>query len=537
MNKIITLIILSLFISIYTITASSIDSSYTEGLKAYHWTAISDVEKTMQYENQKELTKRAIDQAKLAAEHYKSGVNLMKNKEFIAAITEFKAAMKRYKRAKLSPDALNFIHTNMALSYAKSGNKDDLSTANRLLSLITNRAYNDNKWTYNIAIAHYLVGNQNEAASLLSSIIRKDEYFFQAYITLEDIYRNSGNTSDAKKVIARMETAENKLRKKNQKIKQKKSEIKTERKNTKKTISAKGKRPDIKNLKILKNDNHMQFNKIKQIDERSMVQIQEGISTYNIGVNSLSKKEYKAAQDYLKDAEKRLKRGKITDDGLNYVRGNLAIAYLATEEKRGIGQAKRYLRPITSKLFKTREWTYNMAVVYYQFAYMSARENKKDGTRKWKTTAAAENISKSIKLFQQVIKQDKLFLTAYENLIYIYKEQNEYTKADKVVKAAKKVRLKLMESFTKEDQLAKGLSAAIFRVNLGTFGNFDTPAKIDYEPNVITIPISEYKTTYLAGLFYSLEEAIEYKKKMNEKGYSKAYIVAYKDGEEIEFEK
>lgn len=537
MNRIIILTTLSLFISIHTILASSIDSSYTEGLTAYDWAPISDVEKTMQYENQKDITKRAIDQAKLAAEHYKSGVNLMRNKEFKAAITEFKAAMKRYKRAKLSLDALNFIHANMALSYAKSANKDDLATANRLLSLITNKAYNDNKWTYNIAIAHYLVGNQNEAASLLSSIIRKDEYYFQAYITLEDIYRNSGNTSDSEKVITRMKTAENKLKKRNQKIQQKQSEIKSEKNNKKATISTKGKRPDIKNLKILKNDNHMQFNKINQIDERNMVQIQEGISTYDLGVNALLNKEYKKAQDYLKDAEKRLKRGKITNDGLNYVRGNLAIACLATEEKRGVGHAKRYLRPITSKLFDTREWTYNMAVVYYQFAYMSARENKKDGGRNWKTTSASENISKSIKLFQKVIKQDKLFLTAYENLIYIYKEQREYKKAEKVVNAAKKVRIKLMESFNKEDQLAQGLSAAIFRVNLGKFGNFDTPAKIDYEPNLITIPISEHKTTYLAGLFYSLEEAIEYKKKMNDKGYSKAYIVAYQDGEEVEFEK
>ena len=537
MKRIIILTILSLFISIHTTIAFSIDSSYTEGLRAYDWIPISDVEKTMQYENQKNLTKRAVDQTKLAAEHYKSGVNLMKNKEFAAAITEFKAAMKRYKRAKLSLDALNFIHTNMALSYANSGNKEDLATADRLLSFITKKAYSDNKWTYNIAIAHYLVGNQNEAASLLSSIIRNDEYYFQAYITLEKIFRDSGNISDADKVVARMNTAEKKLKKRNQKVKEKQSNIKTERKKDQKIISLKGKKPDIKNLKIIKNDNHMQFNKVKEIDERSMVQIQEGISAYKLGVNALAKKEYKKAQDYLKDAEKRLKRGKITDDGLNYARGNLAIAYLATDEKRGVGQAKRYLRPISSKIYKTREWTYNMAVVYYQFAYMSARENKKEGGRNWKTTAASENLSEAIKLFQKVIQQDKLFFTAYENLIYIYKEQKEYKKAENVAKTANKIRLKLMKSFTKEDQLAKGLSAAIFRVNLGTFGTFDTPAKIDYEPNIIAIPFSEYKTTYIAGLFYSLEEAIKYKKKMNKKGYSKAYIVAYQDGEELEFEK
>ena len=90
-----------------------------------------------------------------------------------------------------------------------------------------------------------------------------------------------------------------------------------------------GKRPDITNLKIVKTDDHLQFNKVDKIDERSMVQIQEGISDYNKGVKYLAKREHKTAQKPLKDAEKKLKRGKITDDGLNFTRGSLAIAYLA----------------------------------------------------------------------------------------------------------------------------------------------------------------------------------------------------------------
>ena len=459
----------------------------------------------------------------------------MKKKEYIAAITEFKAAMKRYKRAKLSTNALNFIHTNMALSYAKSGNKEDLSTVNRLLSLITTKIYNDNNWTYNIAIAHYFAGNKNESAALLSSIIRKDEYYFQAYVTLEDIYRNSGNIEDAEKVIERMNTAEERLKKKNEKNKNKKAQAKTERNKKKGTLSAKGKRPDIKNLRIIRTDDHLEFNKVKLINEKSMAQIQEGISAYNLGVNALAKKEYKKAQDYLKDAEKRLNRGKVIDDGLNYVRGNLAIACLATEERRGLGHAKKYLRSITSKLFSTRDWSYNMAVVYYQFAFMSSRENKKDGGRNWGTTAASENITQSIKLFQKTIKQDKLFMPAYENLIYIYKEQGEYKKAEKMVSSAKRVRLKLMQSFSKEDQKTQGIDAAIFRINLGTFGSFDTPARLFDELNIITIPISEDNTTYLAGLFYSLDKALEYKRRMNKEGYPDAYIVAYKNGEEVDF--
>ena len=48
----------------------------------------------------------------------------MKKKEYSSAINEFKSAMKRYKRAKLSDDGLNFIRINMALCYANSRKKN-----------------------------------------------------------------------------------------------------------------------------------------------------------------------------------------------------------------------------------------------------------------------------------------------------------------------------------------------------------------------------------------------------------------------------
>jgi hypothetical protein len=262
-----------------------------------------------------------------------------------------------------------------------------------------------------------------------------------------------------------------------------------------------------------------------------MIQIQEGISDYNKGIKSLVKRENKIAQTFLKNAEKKLKRGKITDDGLNFVRGNLVISYLATEDKRGVGQAKRHLKALTLKLYNTREWTYNMAIAYYQFAFMSARENKKEGTRKWTSPTAAENLKASIKLFQKSIKQDKLFLPAYENLIYIYKEQSEDKKAENLAIALKKARLKLMQSFSKEEQVSQGGDSYIFRLNLGIFGSFDTPSLLFDESNVIAIPMSEGTTAYLSGLFYSSDAALDYQKRMNEKGYTNSFIVAYKDGE------
>ena len=75
----------------------------------------------------------------------------------------------------------------------------------------------------------------------------------------------------------------------------------------------------------------------------------------------------------------------------------------------------------------------------------------------------------------------------------------------------------------------------IFRIKLGTFGEYDTPAMLFDQNELITVPINEEKTTYLAGKFYNLENAISYQKKMKNKGFTKAFIVAYKNGEETEF--
>ena len=500
-KKVISSITILLFV-INILAANTIsDTSYINGLIAFDWHAISDVEKVLQYEKSKDLSKRSIDQAKLAGEHYSTAVE--------------------YKRARLSDDALNFLNANMALSYASTGNIKDFAVSQRFLELITSKAYSDNKWTYNIAIAHNKVGNVAEAASLLSLAIRKDEFYFQAYVTLEAIYRNSGNEKDANKVIDRMETAEAKLIQKNQKIT---STGKIKQKGQEQYIPT-GKSPDVTNLKVVKKDDHLQFNKINQINERSMLQIQEGIGEYNLGVEALGNKEYASAQTHLKNTEKRFKRGKITADGMNFTRGNLAISYLASGEKRGIAQAKRYLRYLTPKLYKTtREWTYNMAVAHYAFA-----EGNKSKTIK------EEYMNKAVKLFKTSIKLDKLFLPAYENLIYIYQKLNDEKKALQIYNAYKKARNKLMKSFSKKDQIAQGSDPYIFRVNLGTFGEFNTPADLFEENYLITVPVSEQKTTYLAGLFYTLDEAIAYQKWKIKEGYTASFIVAFKDGEKLEF--
>ena len=118
---------ISLFPNQQMLKATIVDSTVSEKYTPFHWEVISDVDKIMQHEKVKDLNKRAIDQSKIGNEHYESAIKKMRNKDYMVAIAEFKNAMKRYKRAKLSPDAYNYLHTNMALCYVSTGKIKDKS--------------------------------------------------------------------------------------------------------------------------------------------------------------------------------------------------------------------------------------------------------------------------------------------------------------------------------------------------------------------------------------------------------------------------
>ena len=519
MKKFITFLVVLLVMQSPNFVVAQSNSTDINSLKPFDWKPISGVEDILQYE--KDIKKRTIQQVNLAKEHYTAAIKFMNNKEYSAAITEFTAAMKRYKAARLSQDAYNYIRTNMALCYANTGNKEDMAIARQNTTILTPLIFEEDNWSYNVAILYNKIDNQHEAASILSSIIRNNEYNFQAYITLEAIYKKSGNQNDASRVRNRMQTAEAKLIAKQNKAKNDPTSVKKE----KKIFLPKGVKPDILNLKIITADDHLQYNKIEDIAERNMPQVQEGISEYNAGVKELKNKNYISAQNKLKEAEKRLRRGKINDDGLNFTRGNLAIAYLSTSDKRSsIGKAKRYLKYLTKKIYNTREWTYNLAVAHYVFS-SGSRGTTKD-----------QYLKKAIRLFRIVIKTDKLYLPAHENLIYIYKELGEDGNALKAQKNYEACRNKLIKTFSRQEQLNQGMDDLyIFRVKLGVFGEYDTPAILFDEEELITVPINEEKTAYLAGKFYNLEDAIAYQKKMKKSTFSEAFIVAYKNGEETEF--
>lgn len=505
---------LSLLTARQNVNAAIIDSTTYKHYTPFHWNAISDVDKVLKHEKTKNLNKRALDQSKKANGHYEAAVKKMRNKNYNAAVEEFKSAMKRYKRAKLSPDAYNYIHTNMALCYISTGHKKDKVMAKRFVNLLTKTIFKEKKWLYNIAIVQYHLNNQDEAASMLSSCIKMDEFNYQAYTTLKALYEESGNTKSANKVHDRMQNAQAKELKEKQKANADKKREKTKKKGKVVITPSSGIEPDINNLTIVTNDDHLQFNKINKIDARSMDQIQKGVGAYNDGVKALKNKDYDKAIDDLKDAEKRLKRGKITEDGLNFVRGNLAIAYLSKRDKRGKGQAKRYLKYLTKRIYKTREWTYNLAVAYHTFG----------------------DKEKALDLFKLAIKQDRLYLAPYQNMIYVYTEMDKGKKALSVQKSYEKNRDDLIKSFSKQDQSKYNVTDPyVFRINLGSYGEFDTPEDLFDEGNLISVPLDNSTTTYLAGMFYNMNSATDYQKQMRKKGYLNCFVVAFKDGEKLEF--
>ena len=523
----ISLILSLLFTLSNSVTAkSTIDSiiSLSENMVAYDWEVISGVESILQYDNENAMTKNSLKNLNAGNELYSAGVKLMSQKKYDQATEQFSEALKKYKRAKISANAYNYIYINMALSYANTGKEKDKAVASRFLSLVTSKIDKQKEWVYNLAIANYLAGNTSAAIENLSKAIRLDINFFQAYITLEAIYRSNGEDSRADKVRDRLETNEALLIKKMQRSSNKPKRNQSTESNTNEVILA-GVKPDVRVIDIVRNDDNLQYNKLSSIKERSMKSVKEGVEAYNKGVNELSKKNpnYQEAIESLKTAEKKLKRGKIKDHGLNFSRANLAIAYLSLEGKEGkskLGQAKRSLTRLTNKIYYSRDWTYNLAVAHYEY-----------GSRA-RGSASEVFVKESIKLMKLTIKHDKLFLHPYENLVYIYQEMGDLQKAEKYQKLYNKRRDELLRSFSREEQIKMGIeNEHVFRIHLGTFGEYEAPADMFDEKHLIIVPINERQTAYVAEMFYNLEDANRYLKEMIERGYIKAKIIAYKDGE------
>jgi hypothetical protein len=535
-SKFSLLLVISVFTSLSSVNAKvTIDSlNRSDNMKPFTWVVISGVEKLVPTKDMSKNGRKKLEEGNAL---YSEGIDMMQNNNYSGAIEKFKLARKSYKRAKITEHDYNYININQALCYASSGKESDFAVAKRYIGLVTSKIEKEKEWLYNLAIANNMIQDYNAAISNLTISIRLDENYFQAYITLEAIHRNLGNKSNADKVRDRMETAEARLDKKKQKNKRKGKGDKDDNSEEKEFVFE-GVRPDVTTLYIVKDDDNLQFNKdLTKIKDRSMTLVQEGVGSYNNGVKALSNKNYNNAIEELKLAEKKLKRSKINNHGLNFSRGQLAIAYLSLEDKKSkLGQVKRNLKNITKKLYDSRDWTYNIAVVNYVYGTEILKRYKKDEDKWIARAKKSEFLRNAIKLFKLTIRHDKLYLAPYQNLSYIYKELGDENKSEKYQKLFNKRRDELIRSFDREEQIKMGLeNEYVFRIHLGKYGEYEAPADMFDEPYLITVPMSETITAYLSGMYFNLDEAIEYQKEMINKGYPEAYIVAYKDGDEIKF--
>ena len=376
-SKFSLLLVISVLTSLNSLNAKvTIDSlNRSDNMKPFTWEVISGVEKLVPT---KDMSKNSVKKLNEGNSLYSEGIEMMKNNNYSGAIERFSLARKSYKRAKITQDDYNYININQALCCASSGKEKDFAVASRYISLVTSKIEKEKEWLYNLAISNNMIKEYDAAISNLTLCIRLDENYFQSYVTLEAIHRNNGNKSNADKVRDKMEIAESRLIRKEQRNKRKGKVDKDDKSDLQEFIFE-GVRPDITTLKIVKDDDNLQFNKVSQIKDRSMKLVQEGVGAYNNGVNALARKNYDNAIEELKLAEKTLKRAKIKDHGLNFSRGQLTIAYLCNGEKNKLGQVKRNLRNITNKLFdsedleKSRDWTYNMAVANYDYSTYSVK--------------------------------------------------------------------------------------------------------------------------------------------------------------------
>ena len=111
-----------------------------------------------------------------------------------------------------------------------------------------------------------------------------------------------------------------------------------------------------------------------------------------------------------------------------------------------------------------------------------------------------------------------------------------YGKSREAIKAFIKSRDKLLNSFSKDEQTKLGMGVPyVFIVRLGTYGTFNAPVELYDQDYLITVPVNEKKTAFIAGMFYNLKDAQKHQKKMQKNGFESASIAAFKDGEITEF--
>ena len=522
---------LVLFASIFSVNlyANIIDDKPSISISKYDLLFLADAEKVMNFTKVKSLNERALEQIKLAEKSYLEGVEFLNQSNNVEAIASFKSAYKNYKRAKLSPDALNYPNLQLAVAYQLSDVERDNKKVTRYLDLVTKSIYKDKDWTYNIAILLFENKQEEKAAELLESVIKMDKFFFKAYGNLAAVYKKLGEDKKAVKVLSNLEYNQNVLAEKKRKKALADARNKEKEKNSKsgkpseKVQLPEGIALDKNSLKvkddaisILKNESIINF------DERSRKKLKEGQEFFDSGAEMFNKGEYDLSIKAFKSAFKKFKQAKASEYTLSLINANLAMAYFMSPSERNNKKAMPIIDVLSKRIYDNRDWNYNLAIIHNYFG----------------------NKDKALSLLEKCTDIDKYFLLSYQNQIALHNDKQDLKKAKKVFKTHEKYKEELTEIYKEyvrtglkqEGVDLSFLEGAIFRVFLGVFNEYYLPVDIYLHDDLIMVPLGDDYFNFISGNFENFKTAERYLNKISEKDdYVDSFIIAFKDGVRTDF--
>jgi tetratricopeptide (TPR) repeat protein len=533
MKKIIRITLIFLFLTSFVNTNGvniSSEDNPSVSISKNDLLILSDVQKVMNFVNAKSLNDRAVEQINLADKSYTEGVQFLKQGDIVKAKSSFKIALKNYKRAKLSDDALNYTYLQYAVTHQISDDSKDNKKVLRWLGYVTKSVSKDKDWTYNLAILSFLNKEEEKAAELLESVIKMDKFFFKAYGNLAAVYQTIGKDKKYEKTLSRLTYAQNLLAEKERKetlaAAKKKEKVNNGKANGKpkiETAPPKGIGLDESILNV-KNDSKsiVENESIVNFDERARKKLREGQELFDEGAIFFNKGEFDLAIKSFKSSYKKFNQAKVSEYTLSKVYAHLAMSYFRSDNKRNKKKAMPIIDGLSKQIYSERDWNYNIAVMQY---FIGSKD-------------------KAMSLLQKCNDIDKYFLLSYQNQIALYNEKEDLKKAKKVFNLHEKYKDELTEIYKeyvrtgvkKEGVDLSFLEGAIFRVFLGSFSEYNLPVDIYLHEDLLMVPLGDDYFDFICGNYNSFLKAEAYIEKLSLRdGYAESYIAAFKDGVRTDF--
>jgi len=269
-------------------------------------------------------------------------------------------------------------------------------------------------------------------------------------------------------------------------------------------------------VSVLKNESIINF------DDRSRKKLKEGQDLFDQGASLFNDGEYDLAIKSFKSSLKKFNQANVSEYSLSVVTANLAMAYFMSPSERNNKKAKPLLETLSKQIFDSRDWNYNLAIMYNDF----------------------EDTDKALELLEKCNDLDKYFLLSYQNQIALHNDREDLKKAKRVFKTHEKYKDEITEIY--KEYVRSGikqegidlsfLEGAIFRVFLGVFSEYHMPVDIYLHDDLIMVPLGNDYFNFISGNFESYKAAERYLNKISVRDdYLDSFIIAFKDGVRTDF--